>query len=181
MRYFTKFFLSLLCVIVWTGYNALAYQETNSSPQTDNQDIPFKAFYEQTKSFFDTVDQSDTVQCRVHLENSFTGTRLIEFYGAVTLVGRIRSQMKRLGLDPNVNPSSNPQLGEQSRLKKPPGLALASSINSSSRTSQGILQAALDHRDSVISNISSEDVDIMRQELERLQEQWSLCLEGHHK
>ena len=176
MRYFTKFFLSLLCVIVWTGYNALAYQETNSSPQTDNQDIPFKAFYEQTKSFFKTIDQSDIVQCRVHLGKSFTGTSLIEFYAAIALVNRIRSQMMQLGLDPHVNPSSNSQLGEQSRLIQP-GLALA---NSSSRLHR-ILQAALDYRDSVINNISSEDMDIMRRELERLQEQWSLCLEGHHK
>ena len=174
MRYFTKFILLLLCVTVWTGYNALAYQETNSSPQkTDNPDVlksyqakyffdePLRSFYEQAKSFFDTVNQSTNLQCRVHLERSFTNTSLIEFYGSVVLLDRIRSELLQLRLD-------DPRMTSYSYLFH-------------------ILSAVSDYEDIVTHNLSSEYnlssayIDPMRKELEELQEQWSLCLEGHLK
>ncbi len=79
MKYFMKFILPLLCVTVWTGYKVSAYQNNNSSSQTDNQ-ASLEIFYQDVRSFFDVVDQSGNALCRADISKRVRTTDLFRFY-----------------------------------------------------------------------------------------------------
>ena len=139
MKYFTQIIVLLLCITVWIGYEV--------SAQTNNQDEA-QTLYEDAKSFFTLVDQSDNVQCRTQITEISRGTDLFEFYGDMGLVDMTVSNLERQGFNVRT-------------------LAIR----------QPALLRVLDLRDRINEELSLEDIDRMRQDLQRLTEEWSSCIE----
>lgn len=141
MKYFTQIIVLLLCVTVWIGYEV--------SAQTTNSQDEAQTLYEDTKSFFTLVDQSDNVQCKTHITEIVIGTNLFEFYGDMGLVDMTVGDLERQGYNVRI---------------------LA--------TRQPALLRVLAIRDRINEELSSEDIDRMKLDLERLQGNWNSCIEN---
>ena len=144
MKYFTQIIVLLLCITVYTGYEVSA-QTTNSQNEELDQ------LYEDSKSFFELVDESDHVQCKTSSATLFRDnmTSLFHFFGDMTLVDRYIYGYRRQGYNVRALARFNPALTD-----------------------------ILAIEDRIQSDTSSLDIALMRGELETLEEGWNSCLEN---
>lgn len=122
--------------------------QNTTSSQANLQEL-INRLYEDTKSFSTSVDQSDNAQCRTHTIEEFQTTDLFEFYGDMSLVDITVGQYERQGYNVRALTRFNPALTK-----------------------------ILAIEDRITSDTSLEDLDLMRQTLEKLEQEWISCLEN---